>query len=114
MHGRADMHRRHTTVAAQGQQRFRLAAERLDLGAVVFLQRLDEIAALGHTHRLALEVGPLGYARAFANQRRAAHLFIRRGHVIEDFSAFFGELHVGDEDVDFALLQELYAVRRQH
>ncbi|KEH07719.1 hypothetical protein GY14_24950 [Delftia tsuruhatensis] len=106
------MHGGRAVAALEGQQRLGLAPEGLDLGAVLIGQRLGEIAALRHAHGLAAQIVPLAHAAALLGDGGAADFLERRGHEGQDLAALLRPLHVGDQDVHLALLQELHAVGR--
>ncbi|MNT06563.1 hypothetical protein D3C72_1412340 [compost metagenome] len=101
-------------AALQRQKRFWLARQRLYLCAILFDQRLRVVGTLRNAGDLALQVRPVLDATVLAADCGAALAVIGGGHIIERFGALFGVLHVGDQNIDLALLQELHAVGRRH
>ena len=101
-------------AALERQQRFRLAWQRLYLRAILLDQRLGVVGALRNAGDLALQVRPVLDATVLAADGGAALAVIGGRYVIERFGALFRVLHVGDQDIDLALLQELHAVGRGH
>ena len=108
------MHGRNTTAAAQREQRLRSAREGARNRAVALDDRADIAAALRDAHRLAAQIFPARNTACFKGDCRSADAVIGRGHVIENLAALGVVLHVGDQDVDLALLEKLHTGRRQH
>src|ERR1700712_3203990 len=107
------MHGRDTASAAQREQGLRRTRERTRNCTVAFNDGTDIAAALRDAYRLAAQVFPARNTACFKGYRCAADAIIRRCDVIENLAALRVVLHVGNQDVDLALLEKLHARRGQ-